>query len=168
MLPFTRILIDYYIYKQYYDLVEDGMSFHHSFLLYLFRILVFIWKMWNRLLCYNVVQSLSLQIWVHTLKKIKLFIRIRSREMQKKVMRNSGCMNIFLICQILTDQKKKLLPQRKSTISPCFFFFLVLLCVHENLLYMYICENPLCKNNCCYIMVQASGRGLPWVSNRLS
>jgi len=60
------------IYKQYYDIAEDGMSFHHSFSVYLFRTLVFIRKMWNRLLCYNIVQSLSLQIRVHTLKKFKI------------------------------------------------------------------------------------------------
>lgn len=60
------------IYKQYHDLEEDDMSFYLSFLLYLFRIFVFIWKLWNRLLCYNIIQSLSLQVRVHTLKKFKI------------------------------------------------------------------------------------------------
>ena len=65
-------------------------------------------------------------------------------------MRNSGCMNIFLICQILTDKKKKkkLFPGRKSTVSHCFFLFVCLFVFSNTSLCIWEFSPIHCKDNC--------------------
>lgn len=69
-------------------------------------------------------------------------------------------MNIFLICQILTDKKKEeIVPREKIYSQSLFFFvclfFLILLCVYENLVQSTV------RITVTFPTVQASGRGLP-------